>query len=63
MRYYRAKTTSSWDYDEATDPLVTTNPITMPVTWVNKTSGELFVCIDNTPDSNVWVGQAGTDVP
>jgi len=28
--------------------------------WVNKLSGELFVCIDDTKDSNKWVGSQGT---
>lgn len=46
-------------YTETTDPLVTTNPV-LSATWLNSTSGEIFVCIDNTTDENTWVGQLGT---
>lgn len=30
--------------------------------WINKISGELFMCVDPTIDANVWIGQLGTIV-
>lgn len=38
------------------------NPPTTPYMWSNTDTGEVFVCIDNSKDSNVWVGQDGTIV-
>lgn len=63
MTTVRLNPTSRFDYEAASNPLVTTNPPCVPVTWFNSMQGELFICIDNTPDSNVWVGQSGTEVP
>ena len=44
-------------------PTITTNPPYFPFIWTNVVTGELFVCVDNTKDTNVWVGQKGTNVP
>jgi hypothetical protein len=38
------------------DPLITTNPSSgVGTTWVNKSSGEMFVCTDATAGENVWI--------
>ena len=50
------------NYTEATDPLVTTNPPAVGVTWANTTSGEIFQCIGKTTNANHWIGTAGTEV-
>ena len=43
------------------DPALNTNPSGgVGTTWVNKTSGEMFVCKDATADANVWVN-VGSD--
>lgn len=47
-------------YYSDTNPAYNTNPPYAPFMWVNRVSGELFVCIDNTKDYNVWQGQSGT---
>jgi len=49
-----------FDYILKQDPTITINPKKLYVTWMNLTSGELFICIDNTPDDNAWRGQLGT---
>jgi hypothetical protein len=52
-----------WDYVSDNNPTVEVNPMTTGMTWLNLTSGEIFVCTTNTVGSNVWVGQKGTAVP
>lgn len=52
-----------WDYVQAANPTVSINPSQLYAKWLNNSSGEEFVCIDNTPGSNVWEGQMGTSVP
>ena len=42
-----------------TDPTITTNPIATGQLWVNKTSGECYVCTDNTTDANIWTNIGG----
>ena len=42
----------------ATDPAVDTNT-TLGTVWVNKTSGNTFVCTDATTDANVWTNVGG----
>ena len=37
----------------ASDPTVSTNP-TLGAKWINKTSGEVYICTDATTDENVW---------
>ena len=36
------------------DPTSTTNPSTTDIIWVNRTTGQIFTCLDNTQDNNVW---------
>jgi hypothetical protein len=51
-----------WDYWQTSDPLNTTNPSHLFMTWMNLSTGEKFTCIDNTIDANVWIGNLGTVV-
>jgi hypothetical protein len=51
------------DTTSASDPATNTNPAGgVGTTWINSTSGELFLCTDATTDNNVWknIG-AGTE--
>ena len=45
------------------DPAVDTNP-TLGAKWINKTSGEIYICTDATTDENVWtnVGAGSGDI-
>ena len=43
----------------SSDPAINTNPSAVGHTWLNKTSGEFFVCTDATTDANVWVNIGG----
>ena len=54
---------SGFDYVNTGNPTVSVNPERIGVSWLNLTSGEIFICTDNTVGSNVWVGQKGTAVP
>jgi hypothetical protein len=49
-----------------TDPKTNTNisndELDMGIIWVNKISGEVFTCVDNSIDNNIWVGQLGTKI-
>ena len=38
------------------DPTIYENPKSTGLLWVNRTTGETYVCIDNTEDNNIWVG-------
>jgi len=51
------------NYVNPANPTVNVNPPLVNMTWLNNTSSELFICSDNTVGSNVWVGQAGTNIP
>jgi len=42
-----------------TNPTITEN-LPAETVWVNTTTGEFFVCIDDTIDNNQWRGQLGT---
>lgn len=44
------------------DPLTTTNPDQVNRLWLNTASGEIFCCIDATPDQNAWMGTNDTYV-
>lgn len=44
------------------DPSQYVNPAFIGACWHNTTTGEQFVCIDNTADANIWRGQMGTTV-
>ncbi len=51
---------SRFDYEVSnSNPLVTTNPPQVGDSWVNTTTGEIFICIDATADENVWKGTQG----
>lgn len=56
--------TSTNTYISSVDPTIhsnlTNDTLNDDYVWINKTSGELFTCIDKTPDKNIWVGQLGT---
>jgi hypothetical protein len=39
------------------DPTIYEN-LQKDILWVNKTSGEIFTCIDNSTDANIWRGTA-----
>jgi len=56
-------TQPGFDYVVPANPTVSVNPDRPFVTWLNRATGELFVCRDNTFGANVWVGQMGTVVP
>ena len=47
----------------ASDPTVSSNK-TLGTEWLNKTSGEMYICTDATTDANVWtnVGAGSGDV-
>ena len=51
-----------FDYTSGSSPVVTTNPSSVGSTWINSTSGEMFVATDITSGENVWQGTAGTTV-
>jgi hypothetical protein len=52
------------DTETTSDPLITTNPSATGHLWVNKNSGEMFVCTDKTAGANVWynIGRGSGDV-
>ena len=45
------------------DPTASENPAVIPWSWWNYVSGERFHCIDNTIDTNVWIGTLGSTIP
>ncbi len=58
----RIRPFAGFDYIQAGNPTIDVNPGQEGVTWVNMTTGELFVCIDATVDTNIWIGQFGTAI-
>lgn len=42
------------------DPKINTNPASEDILWINKRTGELFYCVDNSYNRNVWHGSKGT---
>lgn len=52
----------NYGHIEASDPTVSVNDESLYERWLNLTTGEVFVCIDNTVDDNHWVGNQGTEV-
>ncbi len=50
---------SGFDYEELTNPLITTNA-KKHSKWLNLTTAELFVCLDDTVDANIWFGSNGS---
>jgi len=55
-------TADGFDYSAGSDPVVSTNPSVVGATWINTSSGEIFVATTVTAGSNVWKGTAGTTV-
>jgi hypothetical protein len=53
---------AGFDYTAGSSPVITTNPSSLGATWINTTSGEIFVCHDITTGENEWLGTAGTEV-
>ena len=53
----------AYDFISASDPAINTDPTDLYQTWLNSVTGEIFVCIDITVGSNVWIGQLGTSIP
>jgi hypothetical protein len=49
-----------FDYINTGNPSTTTNPPVALVTWLNATTGVLFICTDNTTNANVWVMIGGS---
>ena len=39
----------------SSDPVINTNPAAVGHTWLNKTSGEMFICTDATSNENIWI--------
>ena len=46
----------------ASNPVYNTNPEDTGAEWHNTTSGQIFICKNNTVNDNVWLGQKGTNV-
>jgi len=49
-------------YKQPSNPLTNTNPLNVYDQWINTDTGEIFKCLDNTTDANVWIGDYGTGV-
>ena len=47
------------DTETTSDPTVSTNPAATGHVWVNKTSGEMYVCTDATAGANIWINIGG----
>jgi hypothetical protein len=45
----------------ASAPALTTNPSAIGHVWINKTSGELYICTDVTSNANIWKNVGGGD--
>ena len=58
----RIRPFGGFDYVQAGDPTIDVNPNMVGVSWLNITSGELFICTDVSTDSNIWKGQLGSVV-
>jgi len=44
------------------NPTTTINPSENGILWVNYTTNEIFVCMDNTLNQNIWKGNNGTSI-
>lgn len=47
---------SRYDYINTGNPAIDTNPDDVGANWLNVSTGEIWVCTDNTPDANEWFG-------
>ena len=45
--------------ESASDPTTSTNPENVGSEWHNTTTGQIFICNDNTANVNKWTGQKG----
>lgn len=48
-----------YDYISTENPAIDINPPSIPATWLNINTGEVFTCTDNTDGDNIWVGNWG----
>jgi len=46
--------------ESASNPGQSENPEDVGAEWHNTTTGQIFICTDNTAGVNVWIGQKGT---
>ena len=51
-----------FDYINNGLPTLSVNPDRVGRTWLNITTGEIFVCVDNNVDENKWKGQLGSTI-
>lgn len=51
-----------FDYIQKGNPTIDVNPRTLYATWLNLETGELFICINNRSEENVWVGGSGLTI-
>jgi len=56
---------SGVDTVSANDPTITTNPSAVGHIWLNRVSGEMFVCTNKTVGANVWtnIGEGSGGIP
>lgn len=47
------------NFEYPVNPTASVNPVRVPVTWLNTTTGCKFICTDNTTDANVWKLMSG----
>lgn len=45
-----------FDYKRNSDPSATINPVSKSALWINTSTLEIFVCVDNTRNNNLWLG-------
>jgi hypothetical protein len=50
------------NYISTVNPTIDVNPPILNMTWLNSTTGEIFVCLDTTIDGNFWNGMLGTRI-
>ena len=53
---------NKFDYVSNDNPTVSLNPSKANATALNTTSGEIFTCVSNAKNENIWIGQLGTKV-
>jgi len=58
--YFPISSSPPFSYIASGNPTTDVNPPIKHILWLNTNTGEIFVCIDNTPNNNIWIGQKGT---
>jgi hypothetical protein len=53
---YYIKLKKPFYYTSVENPTTNVNPPDKGVLWLNLKTGEIFVCIDNTENKNIWIG-------